>query len=73
MPAGAIAKIMTNKQQQVVDDNNNVTGYLIYSAMMTTIDYSCCDSLVPEEEPIKEIHYKVNLLYAEEIEYKVNL
>ena len=55
------------------NDNNNVTGYLTYSVKITNIDYSRCDSLVPKEEPAKEIHYKVNLLHAEEIEYKVNL
>ena len=49
MPIGLIAKIMTNKQQQVVDDDNNITGYLVYSAKMTHVCYSCCDSLVPKE------------------------
>ena len=67
MPIGLIAKIMTNKQQQVVDDDNNITGYLTYSARMTNIDYFCCDSLLPEEQPAKEIHNKVNLSYAAEI------
>ena len=27
---------------------------------MTNIDYYCCDSLVPDEQPAKEIHCKVN-------------
>ena len=73
MPAGLVAKMMSNKQQRVVDDYNNITEYLNYSAKMTNIDYSRCDSLVPKEQPAKEIHYKVNLSHAEEIEYKINL
>ena len=40
---------------------------------MTNIDYSSCDSLVSDEEPVKDVHYKVNLLHSEELEYKVNL
>ena len=28
---------------------------------MTNIDYSRCNSLVPEKQPAKKIHYKVNL------------
>ena len=40
---------------------------------MTNIDYSRFDSLVPDKEPVKDIYYKVNLLYSEESEYRVNL
>ena len=48
-----------------MDDNDNVTGYLTYSARMANVDYSRCDSLVPKEEPTKEIYYKVNLSHAD--------
>ena len=37
------------------------------------IDYSWCDSLVPNEEPFKEVHYEVNLLHSHEMEYRANL
>ena len=47
---------------------------MTYSTKMANIDYySCCDSLVPEDEPVKDVHYKVNLLNTEELEYRVNL
>ena len=46
---------------------------MAYAVKMANINYSCCDSLVPKEEPIKDVHYKVNLSYAEEIKYNVNL
>ena len=47
---------------------------MTYSVKMTNIDFTRCDSLVlEEEESVKIVHYKVNLHYAEELEYKVNL
>ena len=49
-------------------------GWISYSAKMLNIDfYSRCDSLVPEDEPVMDIHYKVNLTHAEELEYRVNI
>ena len=73
MPTGAISKIMANKQVKMMD-GDNVAGYMKYSAKMANIDfYSCCDSLVSEKEPVKNVHYKVNLLHSEELEYRVNL
>ena len=36
MPSGAIVKMMANKQLRVLDDNNNVSEYLIYSANWQT-------------------------------------
>ena len=44
-----------------------------YQANVAAIDYSRCDSLVPSEKPFKNVHYKVNLLHAHELEYRVNL
>ena len=73
MPAGAIPKIMARKQLKVMDEDK-VTAYLTYSANMANIDfYSRCDGLVPDEELVKDVHYKVNLLHSEELEYRVNL
>ena len=40
---------------------------------MANIDYSRCDSLVPTADPVKDLHYKVNLLHSHEIEYRANL
>ena len=59
----------------MIDKHDNVLGHMTYSAKMTNIDYTRCDSLVSEEEPVKNVHYKVNLLHAEEMEskYRVNL
>ena len=54
--------MMASKQDVVVDGKTGkIKGWFTYSAKMTNIDYSYCDSLVPEEEPAKEIRYKVNL------------
>ena len=65
--------MMANKQLQVID-GDNVAGYMTYSAKMANIDfYSQCDSLVPVDGPTKEVHYKVNLMPAEELEYRVHL
>ena len=68
IPSGEIAKVMANKQLQVLDDDNNVSKYLTYSTKTRKINYPRCDSLVPEEEPVKKMHYKVNLSHPEEIE-----
>ena len=46
---------------------------MTYSSKMANIDYSRCDSLVPYDDPVKVVHYKVNLLHSEELEYRVNL
>ena len=54
-------------------DGDEVTACLTYSANMTNINYSCCDILVSEKEPVKDVHYKVNLLYSKELEYMANL
>ena len=62
MPAGLVAKMMASQQDRIVDSQTGETkGYSIYSIRMTNIDYSRCDSLVPEEQPANEIHYKVNI------------
>ena len=50
MPVGSVVKMMVSKQDAVIDRKTSRTkGYFIYSARMTNIDYSRCDSLVPEE------------------------
>ena len=50
MSAGLIAKIMVRKQVVVIDRKIDQTkGYFIYSTRMININYSRCDSLVPEE------------------------
>ena len=72
MPAGAVQKIMISKQLKVMN-GDKVIAYLTYSANMTNIDYSRCDILVSDKEPVKNVHYKVNLLYSEELEYRTNL
>ena len=72
MPSGAIAKLMANKQIQMIDEKDNVMGSMTYSVKMTNIDYARYDSLVPKEKPIKDVQYIVNLSHAEEIEYRVN-
>ena len=46
---------------------------MTYAAKVANIDYSWCDSLVPDKESVKDVHYKVNLLHSEELEYRVNL
>ena len=69
IPSGAITMMMANKQLGVLDDDDNVQGRMIYAAKIANIDYFRCDSLVPKEEPLKEIHNKVNLSHAEEIQY----
>ena len=47
---------------------------MTYSGKMTIIDYYVWyDSLVPVDEPTKDVLYKVNLMHAEELEYRVNL
>ena len=46
---------------------------MTYSAEMTNIDYTCCDSLVSEEEEsVNIVYYNVNLHHAEEVEYTAN-
>ena len=47
-------------------------GYRI-SGKSTAIDYSRCGSLVPSEGPLGNAHYKVNLLHAHELEYRVSI
>ena len=65
---------MTSKQIQMTDEKDNVMRWITYSAKMANIDYfSRCDILVPEEESIKDVRYKVNLSYVQEKEYRVNL
>ena len=65
--------MMTNNQLRVMD-GDNVAGYMTYSTKMANIDfYSCCNSLVPVDEPNKGVYYKVNLMHAEELEYRVLL
>ena len=73
MPSGSIAKMMANKQLRVLDKDDDVQGWLTYSTRMKSINYSFCDTLVSGEEPIKDVHYKVNLSHTEELEYRVNL
>ena len=51
MLAGAVPKMMASKQLKVMD-GDKVAAYLTYSTKMTNIDYSCCDSLVPDNEPV---------------------
>ena len=68
----AVGKMMTNKQFRVMD-SDKVTGWMTYLVTVANIDYSQCVSLVPDDKPVKDVHYKVNLMHAEEIEYKVNL
>ena len=53
--------MLANTQDQVVNKQGNTTGFITYAATMTNIDYSRCDSLVPEGQTVKDIHYKINL------------
>ena len=73
MPSGAITKMMANKQLRVLNDNNNVQRWMAYTAKMTNIDYSRCNSFVLKKQPVKEVHDKFNLLHTEEIQYRFNL
>ena len=74
MSAGAVPKIMASKQMKVMTpEGDKVAAYLTFLGNMANIDYSRCDSLVPIEEPVKEAHYKVNLLHSHEMEYRANL
>ena len=74
MPAGAVPKMMASKQMKVMTpEGDKVAAYLTFSVNKANIDYSRCDSLVPNEEPVKEAHCKVNLLYSHEMEYRANL
>ena len=68
IPAGAVLKTMTSKQLKMMD-GDKIAAYLTNSARMATIDYSCCDSIVTDNE----VHHNVNLLHAHEVEYLVNL
>ena len=73
MPAGAVLKMMANKQLKL-NEEDKVTAYMTYTGNMTNIDYSRCDSLVPIAEPVVEdLHYKVNLLHSHEMKYRANL
>ena len=62
MPTGLVAKMMASKQDVMIDRKTGQTrGYFIYSARITNIKYShYCDSLVPEEQPAKKMHYRIN-------------
>ena len=40
---------------------------------IANIDYSRCDSIAADDEPVKEVHYNVNLSHAHELEYLINL
>ena len=74
MPAGAVSKMMTSKQMKMMTPEcDSVAAYLTFSGNMANIDYSRCDTLVPIAEPVKESHYKVNLLHSHKIVYKANL
>ena len=46
---------------------------MTYAAKVANVDYARCDSLFPDNKPVKDVHYKVNLLHSEELEYRVNL
>ena len=60
MPAGSITK--SQQIDVVIDGKTGKTkGWFTYSTKITNTDYSCWDSLVPEEQPIKEIRNKINL------------
>ena len=52
---------------------HKVIGWMTYAVNLANIDYSRCNRLVPNKEPVKDVHYKVNLLHSEELEYRVNL
>ena len=54
-------------------DNDKVTSWMRYLATITNLDYSRFDILVPDKEPVKDIHYKVNQLRTEQLKYRVNL
>ena len=74
MLVGAVPKMTANKQFKVIDPiTEKVIGWMTYTAKVTNIDYSQCDSLVPNKEPVKDVHCKVNLLHSEELDYRVNL
>ena len=36
-------------------------GYMTLHASMTVLNYSLCDTLIPNKNPSHDIHYKVNL------------
>ena len=61
IPTRAVAKMMANKQDRVVNRQGKAKRLVTYAATITNIDYSYCDSLVSEDQPVKDIHYKVNL------------
>ena len=70
MPAREVPKMMASKQTKVITlEGNKVAAYLTFSGNIANIDYFRCDSV----EPVKEAHYKVNLLHSHEMEYRVNL
>ena len=65
MPAGAVPKMMANKQLEVRDPvTNELVFYMTYAAKMVTINYSQCDSLVSIKESAVNLHYKVNLHHS---------
>ena len=67
MPAEGIEKMMSNKQLWVID-GNKCLGWMTYTSKVANKDYSRYDSLVSDNEPVKDVHYNVNLMHAEELE-----
>ena len=46
---------------------------MTYSARIANVDHTRFDSLLSEDVADNVVHYKVNLHYTEELEYKANL
>ena len=76
IPAGAVSKMMANKQFRLMDKDDKVVSYWTAHANMAVTGYSQCDSLLPS--PIKapppiDLHYKVHLLHQHELEYRASM
>ena len=55
------AKMLANKQLQMVGKDGKTYGHITPHARITLLDYACCDILIPDKIPPPQNHYKVNL------------
>ena len=75
MPAGAVSKMMANKQLRLMNEDK-VHLYWTMHAKMAVMDYSQCDSLLPppiEAPPPVDLHYKFHLLHQHKLDYRASM
>ena len=61
MSSGAPAQLLANQQMRLVRSDGTIHSYMTLNASMAVMNYSRCNSLIPDEPAPPDTHYKVNL------------